>query len=367
MTKTLVTGATYAVTSATTCTVTDANGLVLCTAEPGSQAFFVATTPAISFSDPAAVVTATFNAAPAKLMALGLLGGGDKVDPFLKYAECVTVADMQAVNPDYKNDLTTDGEWIYPLPNLRTATDLFRLNGAIKHINFYAPNLTSGRRILNDCGKLLTVEAYMPNFKSGSGEYDNGLFICGSPKLTKCIIHAISENTSTLTYFASGCRSLSEFSIPDLPKLSSITNGFNLTQLDKKSILRLLGQLPTWTSGEHLATIGIHTDLQTDDEVIAAIENAEAKGWTLTVQWNGTATAQTASTFGLRKPVYAKVGNMVLPDGTAEQYLDWGHYVTNAEENGYMEFRSVEEAREYFGLPAEQDELLTNSTTNEHE
>lgn len=72
MTKTLVTGATYVVTSATTCTVTDANGLTLCTAEPGSQAFFVATTSTISFSDPAAVVTATFNTAPA----LGNGGGG---------------------------------------------------------------------------------------------------------------------------------------------------------------------------------------------------------------------------------------------------------------------------------------------------
>lgn len=267
-----------------------------------------------------------------------------------RYAECVTVADMLAVNPDYQNDLTADGEWIYPLPNLRDGGYLFK-NSAIKHINFYAPKLIGGCRILNDCYSLLTVEANMPNFISGSGEWDSGLFICGNVCLTKCIIHAISEKTSTLTYFAKACRSLTEFSIPELPKLSSITNGFDGTQLNKVSILKLLNQLPTWTSGDHLATIGIHVDNQTDADVLAAIADAEVKGWSLTVQWNGTASAQTASTFGLRRPtIYAKLGTVARPDGTTENALDWGHYVSDWEANGYREFGSVEEAKEYFNL-----------------
>jgi hypothetical protein len=85
--------------------------------------------------------------------------------------------------------------------------------------------------------------------------------------------------------------------------------------------------------------------------VLAAIADAESKGWTLTVQWNGTATAQTASTFGLRKPpIYAKLGTMERLDGSTVSVLDWGHYVTNWEENGYQEFASVEEAEEYFNI-----------------
>ena len=65
------------------------------------------------------------------------------------------------------------------------------------------------------------------------------------------------------------------------------------------------------------------------------------------MQWNGTATAQASATYGLRRqPIYAKRGTMELPDGTTELYLDWGHYVTNWEQNGYMEFASLEEAEE---------------------
>lgn len=65
---------TYAVTTSGSCTVTDADGLELCTASSGSQAFFVATTPTVTISDDGAKVSrATFNYA---LAALGLLGGG---------------------------------------------------------------------------------------------------------------------------------------------------------------------------------------------------------------------------------------------------------------------------------------------------
>ena len=65
---------TYAVTTSGSCTVTDADGLELCTASSGSQAFFVATTPTVTISDDGAKVSrATFNYA---LAVAGLLGGG---------------------------------------------------------------------------------------------------------------------------------------------------------------------------------------------------------------------------------------------------------------------------------------------------
>jgi hypothetical protein len=44
---------------------------------------------------------------------------------------------------------------------------------------------------------------------------------------------------------------------------------------------------------------------------------------------------------------------MELPDGTTENFLDWGHYVTNWEENGYTEFASVEEAEQHFNIKKE--------------
>ena len=80
------------------------------------------------------------------------------------------------------------------------------------------------------------------------------------------------------------------------------------------------------------------------DRDAAAIEAAEAKGWTLTVQWNGTPTSQASATYGLRTPsIYARV--------TEDEYgrhLEWGHYVSDP--TGYEEFYNLEAAHEYFGI-----------------
>lgn len=58
MTKTLVKGSWYTVTTASTCTITDANGTTLGTAEAGKQFSFQATTELITFSDDSATVLA---------------------------------------------------------------------------------------------------------------------------------------------------------------------------------------------------------------------------------------------------------------------------------------------------------------------
>lgn len=93
-------------------------------------------------------------------------------------------------------------------------------------------------------------------------------------------------------------------------------------------------------------------DINYVPEVELPEEVTEGKGWTLTVQWNDTQTAQ-ASTMAAGSLIYAKVGEHELPDGTTERYLDWGHYVTDWEARGYEQFRSLESAYEYFGLSEE--------------
>lgn len=81
--------------------------------------------------------------------------------------------------------------------------------------------------------------------------------------------------------------------------------------LDKTSTLKLCDALPTHTDGvEHLITIGIHIDHKYDPEVNIALKKCQNsyvtpieeygaslteevtsdKGWTLKIQWNGTAT-----------------------------------------------------------------------------
>ena len=155
----------------------------------------------------------------------------------------------------------------------------------------------------------------------------------------------------------SGAANLPEEYVPDaLPQLvaaRSMFNGCNLSAVKSISILNSLQQNTGSTGADDWKiTMGMHVDHQADEEVLAAIANAESKGWVLTVQWNGTPTAQASVTYGLRKPpIYARVYEDERPDGTVERHLEWGHYVTDP--TGYEEFRSVEAAREYYGLPEE--------------
>lgn len=178
-----------------------------------------------------------------------------------------------------------------------------------------------------------------------------------SGMFSECIYHeeikgefgAEATNLDTTFY---NCSKLRVFPT-NYPKASTAKNMFAGCQIPGEAAIAVLNSFPAYTSGTHEVTMGIHKDYETNADVWAAIENAEAKGWTVVPQWNGTATvtAQTSSTFGLRrKPIYAKVGTMEIPDGETKQVLDWGHYATNWEANGYQEFASVEEAKEYFNI-----------------
>lgn len=76
MEKTLTVGRTYAVTTASTCDVTDANGTLITSAASGQQVVFVAPTTTVSFSDDSASVVAVFKLALAKTRLFEQLGGG---------------------------------------------------------------------------------------------------------------------------------------------------------------------------------------------------------------------------------------------------------------------------------------------------
>jgi hypothetical protein len=97
-----------------------------------------------------------------------------------------------------------------------------------------------------------------------------------------------------------------------LPKLSTATGMFNKCILDKLSIVKLSNALPDWSNdtATHNITIGCHIDHKYDPEVNLALKKLQSsyitpieelggslsetvttdKGWTITVQWNGTAT-----------------------------------------------------------------------------
>lgn len=144
--------------------------------------------------------------------------------------------------------------------------------------------------------------------------FNNGCYACNHANFT--MFQTVDEmgDLSSANNAFYNCSNLTTL-YPDYPnhkwpKLSSATNMFNNCKLNKDSILWLYNALPTWTSGTHNITIGCHIDHKYDPDVnlalkklnmdyVTPIEEAGGtlteevtsdKGWTTTIQWNGTAT-----------------------------------------------------------------------------
>lgn len=253
-----------------------------------------------------------------------------------KYAKCESVLDIYAVDPEnnaqgkdlYPHfttyDLTSDGEWVYPLPNLKSSGNdddgyIFGINNKLTKLHIYAPKCTRWVCGAQVCSKLEIVEG---NLESVTDAYYG---FTSNSKLKSCTLR--------------------------FPKLrGNNLNMFRDCILDKPSAVGILDSLPAYTYGSHKLTIGIHVDHKTDEGVLAAIANAEAKGWTLSVIWNGTPTSGISTTD--LEEIWCKVtesehGEYVNENGN-RCTLDWGHYVTDTSE--YKLFYSLVEAEQYFKL-----------------
>ena len=288
-------------------------------------------------------------------------------EDLFKYSECKTVAEISAINADYSSDMPNGGEWIYPLLKLENGTHLFNGNSNLKKFNIELPKVTNAYGMFGNCPNLIELGINeLPKVTTVDYFLKAPLqkFKCKFPVLTKfygSIMNCTSLERSEIdapnlldgAALHLGCSKLKHFRCT----LDNLVTGGNMLGgciLDKESTLHVLTTIPMWNDGvSHNLTIGIHIDNQNDEDVITAISNAEENGWTLTVQWNGTATAQ-QTTYSMRgrNPIYAKKSEMKTLDGSKD-ILDWGHYITNWEENGYQEFSSLEEAYEHFGINPE--------------
>lgn len=304
-----------------------------------------------------------------------------------KYAQCETVADLVAVNPDYKNDLTSEGEWVYLLPNLQNAEDAFA-GSLVRKFSVELPSVTNPTRMFRNAALDGEMTLSLPNAVRWSQIFDSNTSPTSQRKLTKITlignpdIPAFIHQTFAVWFDAvfddyleevnifgftlrrmgadalcRKCRGLKRFRSDLVGQITQWSSeAMSSAQLDKESVLDMVRASYIGDTEHKLAQWGIHEDLKDDAEVKAAIDSLRSYGWEIVVRWNGTPTAQAATTYGLRKPlIYAKVREYEHPDGTTKQYLDWGHYVTD--QTGYEEFRSVEAARDHFGLPEEDENL----------
>lgn len=284
-----------------------------------------------------------------------------------KYAECVTRADFLAVNPDYLNDLTSDGEWVYPTDSMSSGHGIF-WSGWLANpmFYFYAKKIT-GRTLVTEMHSSyfggmpqcthVTFEA--PNLTRMSGQWlDDSMKVkyvkLFAPKLKEVAWMLWGNNNGEIEF---------DGELPSLNNCNIFVGRWGY--LSVRSAIKVLNSLPAYTSGTHkIGTFSVHTDGQTDEDMIAALNSAGIKGWTIEVQWLGT---PTASTLALRPaqtlPVYAKVGSFADVDENEHPMLNWCHLITSPEgktpeELGYTRFDSVEAAREYFNLPEEEEETI---------
>jgi hypothetical protein len=227
-------------------------------------------------------------------------------------------------------------------------------------IEVYAPNLTQGKFSSYATPRRLKVVSKHSSISLSNFQAKEG---CGNLQHLDMPLNVIK--TINLADFSGIRQVLSPFPV-------ATTINLNSAKLDAASALLIVNNLQQYNAETMtelpVLTIGIHTDHQSDEDVIAALETARAavedggKGWVVAVAWTGTATA---STFALRPtpkpPVYAKVDTYTDEEGNEQRTLNWCHQITSPdgrepEELGYTLFESVEAAREYFGLPIDEME-----------
>lgn len=275
------------------------------------------------------------------------------------------------MNPNYKNDLTSDGEWVYYLTSLLDGQQLFYgarikkwgIKTVPKVKNMF--RMFYGFIFIGDefecdfpsCKNLHDTFAYTSYrvFRVSFGAHNDLFQTWQGSNAVEEIYGDFSKITVAMNTFYK-CSKLRVLD-SDWSSLSVGSGMFSKCELPKDIVLRVLNSIPLYTSGSHLLTIGINVDHRADEEVLAAIANAEAKGWRLTVQWNGTPTSG-ISTLDLEE-IYAKVTESEYGDYTDENgskcMLDWGHYVTDPTD--YKIFSSIYEAEQYFKLTKVEEQV----------
>lgn len=280
-------GRTYAIYSTLGCTVT--NGSETVTVPAATTTYVTAYRGDIEISDDAAECVEVFKLAP-----IGLLGGGGNSGGsgggnssggdgkntlryvFADDGSYSVEGDLSGLVLEKK--LTT---WNASLASLQDGNALFRGFSICESWTTVLTLLENGLNMFTECSKHKSWNVDLPSLKTGRGMFSYSWEL-GS---FKSYLPVMTDGQSMFA----GDSSLKVFEA-DLPALDNGSGMFSNCQLDKNSALRVLNSIPTYTSGTHNLTIGIHVDHQNDAEVLAAIDAATAKGWTLTVQWNGTAT-----------------------------------------------------------------------------
>ena len=393
-------GKTYAVTTAGSCTVTDADGRELCTAESGSQSYFTANGHAVTLSDDAATVTqVNFKQA---LAALSLLGGGEKLPKGYTRLEFLESTGTQGISVPYNFDKNTgiEVEGLFPLgytsdmavfipltsPKYVAVLYLASRGGTYKLVTTeYGTGLNGVEAQVNNLGKKATARynwlgdkmLYVYNGETGTSLF-NDKYV-GDQKNSYV---GILYNGRYGVYYSGFVFSvkLSQFDkvtlnmVPALdsdgtpcmldlvtrkPFYNSGTGQFIAGIKDAGQLRTVLRKLPDLTGLDMgTLTLSIPAEVNTP-EMQELLDSTEAqKNWEFTIQERAAA----AATYSLRRvrkvvwvrKVSAENGSYVDADGHRWQ-AEWCSAIYSPRGNdpslhGYEPFDSVEQAVEFWEL-----------------
>ena len=262
--------------------------------------------------------------------------GDDNVIVTIKYKGCKTVADVKAVDPDYKANDIVDGVWTEGLADLTNGNSMF--NYCLNLLSF-SSDLSS----LTDGNAMFYVCSYLTTFTSDLSSLTNGYFMFRA------------------------CTALTSFS-SDLSSLMSGENMFDGCKLDAPSVKNIIDTINASPQFPALLMLGIGCNNTTEDKDLFAQEvgytdmtsllaTFEAKSWFVDVQYNG----RPITTYNLRRPsedtlpIFAKLeetedyATHTSKDGFTKYRLNWFHETTGSTED-YTQFVSLEEAIETLNI-----------------
>ena len=264
------------------------------------------------------------------------------------FFQCLNLGNFTVNAPLIKNCSYLCGDnramtsWKNPLPSATDIQSAFSVygvgHGALTSFEVPLPKVTDAKNAFHSRETLKDTK--YPIDEDGNCIYESGKE------------QAIDENGNLMYKYLT------------LPKLSNGENMFASCRLDRPSIISILNSLPIYTSGSHLITIGTHIDnkaeAETEGTELHTLINTTVpnKGWTLTMQYNGTLSTGIA-TLDL-DPIYAKIEEneygTYKNDETGKCYdLSWGNIIKSPDgkspiEMGYEECYSINEIIEKYNL-----------------
>ena len=128
-----------------------------------------------------------------------MIGSISKMKPcarksYWKYSNCKTIDDLKRVEPNYKQDIDTNGLWDFNLDNMVNADSLHYSNPYIIEAKLILPKATKVANLLRSCSSLCKAKVDAPLATDG------GQLIYWNPKLTD--FEMDTKNLTSFGFFA---------------------------------------------------------------------------------------------------------------------------------------------------------------------